>query len=333
MASAIRIRLKGRDLTFPAAREITLGRDPKMDVRTDNPLVSRHHATLRPGRYGWILEDTKSKHGTFVNGQQITRVPVTGPLTVWLAEPNAGQVVLLLPQSVPSGIFISYRRDETSGEAGRLYDHLVAHFGEHMVFRDIDAIDPGTDFVGRIEEAVGSCQVLLALIGRSWLTLTGPNNQRRLDNQADFVRLELAAALRQGIRVIPVLVQDATMPNPEDLPEPLREFARRNAIELSDDRWNYDMSRLVSAIQKTITSKGKGRMADGDAGDQSPAPSLPSSRPASRGCLPQLLLPVAAVLAAWSTIHDRDPRRARNLLLIPGLFIGTVCLIAAVILA
>jgi TIR domain/FHA domain len=312
MAAAMRIRLKGRDLTFPAAREIRLGRDPSMDVRSDNPLVSRHHATLRPGKYAWILEDTKSKHGTFVDGQQITRVPVTGPLTVWLAEPNAGQVVLLLPQSVPSGIFISYRRDETSGEAGRLYDHLVARFGEHMVFRDIDAIDPGTDFVGRIEEAVGSCQVLLALIGRSWLSLTGPDKQRRLDNQADFVRLELAAALRQGIRVIPVLVQDASMPNADDLPEPLKEFARRNAIKLSDDRWSYDMSRLLSAIEKTITPKGKGRVADSDAGDEPTAPSLPSSGPASRGCLPQLLIPVAVALAAWPAIRDRDPRKARN---------------------
>jgi hypothetical protein len=253
MASAIRIRLKGRDLTFPAAREITLGRDPKMDVRSDNPLVSRHHATLRPGRHGWILEDTTSKHGTFVNGQQITRMPVTGPLTVWLAEPNAGQVMLLLPQSVPSGIFISYRRDDASGEAGRLYDHLIARFGEHMVFRDIDAIDPGTDFVGRIEEAVGSCQVLLAVIGRDWLSVTGPDGRRRLDNQADFVRLELAAALQQGIRMIPVLVQDAQMPGPEDLPEPLKELARRNAIKLTDDRWRYDMSRLVSAIEKSVT--------------------------------------------------------------------------------
>jgi len=253
MASAIRIRLKGRDLTFPAVREITLGRDPKMDVRSDNPLVSRHHATLRPGRHGWILEDTRSKHGTFVNGQQITRVPVTGPLTVWLAEPNAGQVMLLLPQSVPSGIFISYRRDDASGEAGRLYDHLIARFGDHMVFRDIDAIDPGTDFVGRIEEAVGSCKVLLAVIGRDWLTVTGPDGRRRLENPADFVRLELASALRQGIRMIPVLVQHASMPNPEDLPEPLKELARRNAIELADDRWGYDMSRLVSAIQKSVT--------------------------------------------------------------------------------
>jgi hypothetical protein len=282
MVPAIRIRLKGRDLAFPSIREITLGRDPKMDVRSDNPLVSRHHATLRPGTRGWILEDTNSKHGTFVDGQQITRVPVTGPLTVWLAEPNAGQVLLLLPQSVSSGIFISYRREDASGEAGRLYDHLVARFGEHMVFRDIDTIDPGTDFVGRIEDAIGSCQVLLALIGRDWLTVRGPDGQRRLDNPADFVRLELTAAMRQGIRVIPVLVQDAQMPAPEDLPEPLKEFARRNAVKLTDDRWGYDMSRLVPVIERIVNPERKERVRDRQAPDQPAAP-LPVSRPSSWG--------------------------------------------------
>src|SRR6266704_879019 len=180
MASAMRIRLKGRELAFPAKREIILGRDPMVDVRSDNPLVSRHHARLRPQQLGWVLEDTKSKHGTFVDGKPITSLAVTGPMTVWLAEPNAGEVVLLLPEGTPSGIFISYRREGASGESGRLYDHLIAHFGEQMVFRDIDTITPGSDFVSRIEDAFGACQVVLVIIWRSWLTITGPVGQRSL---------------------------------------------------------------------------------------------------------------------------------------------------------
>ncbi len=278
MAPAIRIRLKGRELAFPVRREITLGRDPKMDVRTDNPLVSRRHARLRPEQCGWVLEDTKSKHGTFVDGKPITRLPVTGPLTVWLAEPNVGEILLLLPEGTASGIFISYRRDDSSGDAGRLYDHLIAHFGKQMVFRDIDTIAPGSDFVRRIEDAVGACQVFLVLIGRSWLTTTGPDGRRRLENPADFVRLELTAALRQGIRMIPLLVQDAQMPRPQELPEPLQELARRNAIKLSDDRWGYDVSRLVAAIEQSVKPQPSGRKHDGADLEQPTVPPPPVPR-------------------------------------------------------
>jgi hypothetical protein len=328
MASAMRIRLKGRELAFPAKREITLGRDPKVDVRSDNPLVSRRHARLRPEQYGWILEDTKSKHGTFVDGRPITRLPVTGPLTVWLAEPNAGEVVLLLPEGTPSGIFISYRREDASGEAGRLYDHLIAHFGEQMVFRDIDTITPGSDFVRRIEDAVGACQVVLVVIGRSWSTIRGPDGQRRLDNPTDFVRLELTASLQQGIRMIPVRVQDAEMPHPEDLPEPLQELARRNAIELSDDRWGYDVKRLVTAIEKSVKPPQRNRPArPGTAPRHPTAPPPPTPRPVSWAWwLLPVLVPVAGAFFAWAAVRDRDPRKARNLL-IGGLIIGVVLIV------
>jgi len=109
-----------------------------------------------------------------------------------------------------SRIFISYRRDDSGGWAGRLYDRISQHFGRDHVFMDIDTIEPGLDFVEVIEQAVGSCDALLALIGRQWLTLTDDDGQRRLDNPEDFVRLEIAAALVRNIRVIPVLVQAHT---------------------------------------------------------------------------------------------------------------------------
>jgi FHA domain/TIR domain len=312
MASAMRIRLKGRELAFPARREIILGRDPMVDVRSDNPLVSRHHARLRPQQLGWVLEDTKSKHGTFVDGKPITSLAVTGPMTVWLAEPNAGEVVLLLPEGTPSGLFISYRREDASGESGRLYDHLIAHFGEQMVFRDIDTITPGSDFVSRIEDAVGACQVVLVIIGRSWLTITGPDGQRRLDNRTDFVRLELTSSLQQGIRIIPVLVQDAEMPRPQDLPEPLQELSRRNAIELSDDRWGYDVRRLVAAIEKSVRPQRSRPTRDNPPPRQTTTPPPPAPRPSS--------------WARWLLRIRAGGRRVLRLL-IGGLLIGTVLIV------
>src|SRR5437016_4343933 len=140
-----------------------------------------------------------------------------------------------------SGIFVSYRRDDSAGYAGRLFDRLSAYFvGGDQIFMDVDHIEPGEDFARVIEEAVGSCEILIALMGRSWLT-SRDETGRRLDNPNDFVRLEIAAALARGVRVIPVLVQGAQMPRPQDLPEDLLPLSRRNALELSDARWKYDV--------------------------------------------------------------------------------------------
>ena len=112
-------------------------------------------------------------------------------------------------------IFISYRRQETAWPARQLYDVLVGRFGTESVFKDVDDIEPGDDFVERITEAVASCDVLLALIGNQWLTMTDDKGNRRLDNPEDFVRLELTAALSRGVRVVPILVDGAAMPRPE----------------------------------------------------------------------------------------------------------------------
>src|SRR5882724_5887907 len=103
---------------------------------------------------------------------------------------------------------------------------------------DIDTIEPGLDFVEVIEQAVSSCDVLVALIGRQWLTITDNSGRRRLYNPEDFVRLEIAAALARNIRVIPALVQGARMPHSTDLPDVLKMLARRNAHEISDRRFH-----------------------------------------------------------------------------------------------
>jgi hypothetical protein len=149
-------------------------------------------------------------------------------------------------------VFISYRRDDSEGYAGRLYDRLSAHFGDERMFMDVDTIEPGVDFVQEIEKAVNSCDVLLALIGPHWLTTTDKQGKLRLENPEDFVRLEIAAALERGIRVIPILVQGASMPQSFALPENLRPLARRNAIELSYSRFHTDVDRIIRAIERAI---------------------------------------------------------------------------------
>jgi hypothetical protein len=153
-----------------------------------------------------------------------------------------------------SNIFINYRRDDSTGHAGRLFDRLSGRFPER-VFMDIDTIEPGIDFVDTIEHAVGCCEVLIVMIGRDWLFLSDATGRRRLDNPSDFVRLEIASALERNIRVIPVLVEGASMPRPEDLPPELARLTRRNAIELSEARWAFDVDRLIQTIEGVLQEK------------------------------------------------------------------------------
>jgi formylglycine-generating enzyme required for sulfatase activity len=156
------------------------------------------------------------------------------------------------------GIFICYRREDTGGHAGRLSDHLIAHFGDEQIFMDLDQIEPGEDFVQVIEEAVGACDILLALIGRNWLA-SHDETGRRLDNPNDFVRLELGAALARGVSVIPVLVQGAQMPRPPDLSEDIRPLTRRQAFELSDRRWRHDVDQLVERLERVLARRQEAR--------------------------------------------------------------------------
>ena len=153
--------------------------------------------------------------------------------------------------SVPH-IFICYRRDDTAGHTGRLRDALSAEFGSDEIFRDLDTISPGDDFVEAMSHGVASCSVFLAIVGRQWLTAVDRDGRRRLDDPADHVRRELAEALERGVRVIPVLVQGAPMPRAADLPDLLKTFAARNAIELDDEGWQSDVNRLAEAIRRDV---------------------------------------------------------------------------------
>ena len=152
-------------------------------------------------------------------------------------------------------IFISYRRSDSSGYAGRLVDRLHAAFGAGNVFMDMDAIKPGVDFTAELHSAVGKCTALIALIGPSWLTARDAAGARRIDDGQDFVRQEIGAALQRKIRVIPVLVQRAEMPTAADLPEALAALAVHQAMELSDSRWDYDVDQLIKALGGRVSGK------------------------------------------------------------------------------
>src|SRR6476660_8974143 len=149
-------------------------------------------------------------------------------------------------------IFISYRREESRWSARSLYDRLTAHFAREQIFMDIDGIRPGADFVKTIEKKVSECDVLVAVIGERWLTSSDGQGGRRLDNPEDFVRMEIATALRREIWVIPVLVDGASIPRSPDLPDDLKPLARRNALRVSDTGFNDDCRRLVTAIEQVL---------------------------------------------------------------------------------
>lgn len=153
-------------------------------------------------------------------------------------------------------IFISYRRDDSEGQAGRLYDDLSRRFGDTSVFMDVTAIEPGLDFRKVIDHNVASCGVLLAVIGPGWLEAKDEAGQRRLDNPTDFVRLETASALKRDIPVVPVLVHGARMPRAEQLPQDLGELAYRNGLELTHARWDSDVEVLVKALQRHVKEEG-----------------------------------------------------------------------------
>jgi formylglycine-generating enzyme required for sulfatase activity len=157
-----------------------------------------------------------------------------------------------LKRKMSGKVFISYRRDDSSAWAGRLYDRLFQHFSQNEIFMDVDTIEPGVDFVEAIEEVVGACDVLIAVIGSRWLTSSDRGGRRRLDIPEDIVRLEIATALKRGIRVVPVLVDNATMPEVGELPDDLKALVRRNAVEIGHNRFNADSERLVTALERAL---------------------------------------------------------------------------------
>ena len=148
------------------------------------------------------------------------------------------------------GVFISYRRDDSGGFAGRIYDRLASRLGRENVFFDVDTIPPGRDFVDVLSERVGKCDALLAVIGKHWVSSADSENHRRLDDPQDFVRIEIEAALSRNVPVIPVLVDGAAMPHANDLPDSLTKLIRRQAVEVSHARFESDAERLTQTLSQ-----------------------------------------------------------------------------------
>lgn len=148
-------------------------------------------------------------------------------------------------------IFLSYRRDDSAGFAGRLADAMEAEFGAGSVFRDVDDIRPGEDFIHAIESHLQQVGVVLVMIGPRWLD-AGADGRRRLDDANDFVRQEIQAALESGKPLIPLLVGGASMPAEADLPAAIAGLSRRQAVVLTDSNWRGDVERLVASLSKLL---------------------------------------------------------------------------------
>jgi formylglycine-generating enzyme required for sulfatase activity len=146
-------------------------------------------------------------------------------------------------------VFITYRRDDTAAFAGRVHDRLEREFGRDHLFMDVDAIPLGVNFVKVLEQEVAKCDVLLAIIGSDWLDARDENGGRRLDNANDFVRIEIAAALKRDIPVIPILVDGTPVPKAHQLPEDIKDLALRNGLDVRNASFRSDMEKLIGSLR------------------------------------------------------------------------------------
>jgi len=152
-------------------------------------------------------------------------------------------------------IFISYRRHDSAYLAATLSDKLQQHFGPNSVFFDVDNIPLGVDFREYIGNAVGQCDVLLVIIGDQWMGPVDSQGKRRIDDPSDYVRIEIESALKRNIPVIPVLVEEATMPSPADLPPAIVSIAFRNAAEIRAGRdLRQHIEQLIRGLETIIKS-------------------------------------------------------------------------------
>ncbi len=221
-------------------------------------------------------------------------------------------------------IFISYRRDDAEGEAGRLFDDLTAQFGADSIFMDVANIEAGRDFRKVIDQNVRSCDVLLAMIGKGWVNASDDAGRRRLDDPRDFVRLETASALKRDIPVIPVLVHGASMPHAEQLPEELKELAYRNGVELTHARWDSDVQVLIKALGQDLGGLPKGasgvktgpsaarapdRPAVGRTAPAATAQPVRKSRSAIVAAVVAAILVAVGSLAAYILLSSRNGRK------------------------
>lgn len=193
-----------------------------------------------------------------------------------------------------SDIFISYRRQDSAAYAARLRADLALRYGDDRVFLDITDLAPGRDFVAQLHQVVHACKSVLVVIGPQWTTARDQNGQRRLDDPADFIRAEVAAALRAAKLVVPVLVGGATMPSREELPEDIQGIRLRNAGVLEDASWDEDLHRFYEVLDPLLGV----------------APRLPELAP--RATAARLPL-IARLVLAFDVLRGRVDRETKEL--------------------
>jgi len=194
-------------------------------------------------------------------------VPGTPTTTSSLAEgvrrgldPNAGEAVQR-PAKSPS-LFLCYRRNDTQHAADRLHERLVDTYGSDRVFMDIDSVPLGVNFVSYIEAQLQRCAAVLVLIGPHWTNAVDEEGHRRLDDPADHVRVEIAAALSSGVPVIPLMVQDAAMPRAKDLPENIRELTSQNGMPMPRAYWKESVERLIKRLEPLMSQRARPALPD-----------------------------------------------------------------------
>ena len=198
-------------------------------------------------------------------------------------------------------LFISYRRDDTQGFAGRLEDDLSEHFGDALVFRDRE-IPAGTDFAAHLERHLAEAEVVLVVIGPNWLAARNAAGDRRLELPQDWVRREIMLALATDVPVVPVLVGGATMPAASDLPSALAPLAGRQAFILSDQRWPRELDDLADQMARLSPALAAARHARRRNSAPPPARATPSTPSVAARLLPWLGRRVGKLVSALVTL-------------------------------
>lgn len=226
-------------------------------------------------------------------------------------------------------VFLSYRRSDTQHVAGRFADKLDDRFA---VFMDIDTIPPGVDFTDYVRRAVGSCDVLLAFIGERWAEITDESGRRRLDDPADWVAEEIRTALSREVRVIPVLVDGAGLPDPAALPESLRPLTSRQTLPLRHASFSADAARLITAMQTAASSGGVEPYATRWEAQPAPPPvQVVLAEPARRSTRPRrsviigtsVALALIMILVGWLVVKPNTATQATSPPGVEGTPLGT----------
>jgi hypothetical protein len=164
-----------------------------------------------------------------------------------IAEIGDGPIV-----TFQNSVFIAYRQLDSTGYTGRIYDAVVRDLGKYQVFRDLGSLKPGRNFVDQVESALQRTRLMVVVIGPDWLNAPDYRGQPKLANPEDLHRTEIRTALDRQQHIIPVLVGGGRMPRPDQLPHDISALALQQAIEISDQRWEYDAKRLSDTIAELL---------------------------------------------------------------------------------